>query len=144
MVNASNFTLTKEKAMTRKINIRNSIAALAVSAVALAGLAGTASAAASAPTKVLIQAESGGFFGYVKSPKLDCKSERTVVLYKQLGSTQNPRNDQRVGMDLAQANNEGYEWNMGNPGLHSGRYYARATRTPDCLPANSVTLRAQP
>lgn len=129
--------------MTRKTNFRNSIAALAISALALTGLAASAAAAAPAPTKVLIQAESGGFFGYVKSPKLECKSERTVVLYKQLGSKQSPRTDEQVGMDLSQANNEGYEWNMGNPGLHSGRYYARALRTPNCLAANSVTLRAQ-
>ena len=46
-------------------------------------------------------------------------------------------------MDTSEANGDGYQWNMGNPGLHSGRYYARATRTPHCLPANSVTLRAQ-
>ncbi len=129
--------------MTPKTKIRNSIAALAVSVTALAGFAGMASAASPAPTKVLIEAESGGFFGYVKSPKLECKSERTVVVYKQLGSKQKPATDKRVAMDIAQANNDGYQWNIGNPGLHSGRYYARATRTPNCAPANSVTLRAQ-
>jgi hypothetical protein len=129
--------------MTTKTKIRNSIAALAVSVTALASFAPMASAAAPAPTKVLIQAESGGFFGYVKSPKLECKSDRTVVLYKQLGSTQSPATDQRVGMDLAQANNDGYQWDMGNPGLHTGRYYARALKTPHCLAANSITLHAQ-
>ncbi len=129
--------------MTTKTKIRNSIAALAVSLTALAGFAPIAAAASAAPTKVLIEAESGGFFGYVKSPKLECKSERTVVLYKQLGSKQKPASDKRVGTDTAQANNDGYQWNTGNPGLHSGRYYARATRTPNCAPANSVTLRAQ-
>jgi len=130
--------------MTRKTSFRRSIAVLAVSALALAGIGGSAaSAAGPAPTKVLIQAESGGFFGFVKSPSLECKSERTVVLYKQLGAKQRPATDQQVGMDLAQANGDGYEWNMGNPGLHSGRYYARAVRTPTCMAANSVTLRAQ-
>jgi hypothetical protein len=134
--------------MTRKTALENKLryvaVAVAATAVALTGLAGTASAAGKAPTKVLIQAESGGFFGYVKSPKLECKSERTVVLYKQLGSKQRPASDEEVGMDTAQANNEGYEWNMGNPGLHSGRYYARALPTPFCKAANSVTLRAMP
>ena len=129
--------------MTPKTKIRNSLAALAVTVTALSGFAGMASAAGPAPTKVLIEAESGGFFGYVKSPKLRCKNERNVVLYKQLGHKQDPRHDQRVGMDTSEANGDGYQWNMGNPGLHSGRYYARATRTPHCLPANSVTLRAQ-
>jgi hypothetical protein len=129
--------------MIRKTSIRPMIAALAISALAFAGLAGSASAAGPAPTKVLIQAESGGFFGYVKSPKLECKAERTIVLYKQLGSRQKPATDQRVGMDTAQANGDGYMWDMGNPGLHSGRYYARATAKPGCRAANSVTLRAQ-
>ncbi|MBS1879331.1 MAG: hypothetical protein JST31_07455 [Actinobacteria bacterium] len=127
-----------------KSKIRFLALAVAATAVALTGLAGTASAAGKAPTKVLIQAESGGFFGYVKSPKLACKSERTVVVYKQLGATQRPAMDEEVAMDTAQANNEGYEWNLGNPGLHSGRYYARALPTPLCKAANSVTLRAQP
>lgn len=134
--------------MTRTTALKNKTRFLAVAvaaaAVALTGLAGTASAAGRAPTKVLIQAESGGFFGSVKSPKLECKSERTVVLYKQLGSKQRPATDEEVGMDTAQANRDGYEWNMGNPGLHSGRYYARALPTPFCKAANSVTLRAQP
>lgn len=129
--------------MTRKTNFRSLIAVLAVSALALAGLGGSAASAATPPTKVVIIAESGGFYGFVKSPKLECKSERTVVLYKQLGAKQKPRTDQQVGMDTSQANGDGYEWNMGNPGLHSGRYYARAVATPECSAANSVTLRAQ-
>jgi hypothetical protein len=134
--------------MTRKTALENKIRFLALAvaamAVALTGLAGTASAAGKAPTKVLIQAESGGFFGSVKSPKLRCKSERTIVLYRQLGSTQRPATDEEVGMDTAEANNGGYEWDMGNPGLHSGRYYARALPTPFCKAGNSVTLRAMP
>ncbi|MET0559728.1 MAG: hypothetical protein ABW065_13840 [Solirubrobacterales bacterium] len=130
--------------MTNLTAIRRSIAVLAVSALALAGLGGAAaSAAGPAPTKVQIVAESGGFFGFVKSPSLECKSERTIVLYQQLGAKQRPATDQQVGMDTAQANGDGYEWNMGNPGLRSGRYYARAVRTPTCKAANSVTLRAQ-
>ncbi len=130
--------------MTTKTKFRNTLGALAISLVALSGLGGTASAHTSlAPTKVLIQAESGGFYGYVKSPKLECKSGRTIVLYRQLGSKPHPGTDQRVGMDTAQANNDGYMWDMGNPGLHTGRYYARAPRTPRCAAANSVTLRAQ-
>jgi hypothetical protein len=128
---------------TRKNKIRNLVLALAAAAIAVSGFAGTASAAGPAPTKVLIQAESGGFFGSVKSPSLECKSGRTVVLFQQLGAKPKPRTDLRVGMDTAQANRDGYEWNMGNPGLRSGRFYARAVATPNCLAANSVTLRAQ-
>jgi hypothetical protein len=131
---------SKETAMTRKTRIRNSLAALAISALALAGLAGTASASVKAPTKVLIQAESGGFYGSVKSPRPTCKSERLIVVYKQLGSKQRPRTDKRV--DTSQTDETG-EWDLGNPGLHFGRYYVRAVATPECRAANSVTLRAQ-
>ena len=127
--------------MTRKSNFRRSIAVLAVSVLALAGLGGSAANAASAtPTKVTIQAESGGFFGFVKSSKLECKSERTVFVYQQLGAKQRPQTDLRVATDTS---GEDGAWNIGNPGLRSGRFYARATRTPACLPANSITLRAQ-
>ncbi len=137
--------MTRTTALDSKVRtIALALAAAAVALVGLVGFAHSAEAAGKAPTKVLIQAESGGFFGYVKSPKLECKSERTVVLYQQLGARQRPATDQEVGMDLAEANNEGYEWNMGNPGLHSGRYYARALPTPFCKAANSVTLRAMP
>lgn len=127
--------------MTRKTRIRNSFAALAISALALSGLvAGTASATGKAPTTVLIQAESGGFHGSVKSPKLTCKSERLVIVYKQLGSKQRPATDKRVAMDTTEENGE---WDLGNPGLHFGRYYARAIATPECRADNSITLRAQ-
>lgn len=126
---------------TRKSSFRHTVAVLAVSALALAGLGGSAAGAAAAtPTKVTITAESGGFYGAVKSPQLTCKSERTVLVLKQLGAKQRPATDQRVAMDTT---GEDGEWNIGNPGLRSGRYYARAVRTPDCKAANSITLRAQ-
>lgn len=128
--------------MTSKTkNFRHTVAVLAVSALALAGLGGSAAGAhAATPTKVTITAESGGFYGAVKSSKLECKSERTVLVFKQLGNKQRPATDQRVAMDTT---GEDGEWNIGNPGLRSGRFYARAVRTPDCLAANSITLRAQ-
>lgn len=126
---------------TRKSNFRTTVAVLAVSALALAGLGGSAAGAAAAtPTKVTIVAESGGFYGAVKSSNSTCKSERAVLVFKQLGAKQRPATDQRVAMDTT---GEDGEWNIGNPGLRSGRYYARAVRTLDCKPANSITLRAQ-
>ena len=127
--------------MTRKTKFRRSITALAVTALALAGLGGSAAGAAAAtPTKVAIFAESGGFYGFVKSASPECKVERTVAVYKQLGAKQRPATDQRVAMDTT---GEDGEWNIGNPGLRSGRYYARATVKPGCKAANSITLRAQ-
>lgn len=127
--------------MTSKTrNFRQTVAVLAVSALAFAGLGGSAAAAAATPTKVTIVAESGGFYGAVKSSKPTCKSERTVLVFKQLGAKQRPATDQRVAMDTT---GEDGEWNIGNPGLRSGRFYARAVRTADCLGASSITLRAQ-
>jgi tRNA A37 threonylcarbamoyladenosine modification protein TsaB len=132
---------------TLKTRIRTlalGLAATAVAVTSLAGMAGTASAAGKAPTKVLIEAESGGFFGYVQSPKAQkCANGRTVYVYQQLGSKPRPATDTRVAMDTAQANNDGYQWNIGNPGLHEGRFYAHVNATPQCKGANSITLMAQ-
>lgn len=130
--------------MSATTRIQTSVAVLAVSVTALVGFAPAANAAKPAKTKVLMQPESRSFSGYVKSRKLKCKDGRKIVLYQQSGSAQDPRNDQRVASDTAQANNDGYQWSMGNPGLEPGNlYYARATKTPGCKPANSVTMAAQ-
>ena len=130
--------------MTTPTKIRNSLVIAAVTVTALTGFAPAANAAKPAKTKVVIMPESRSFFGYVKSRQLSCKDGRKVVLFEQLGATQDPRNDTRIASDIAQANNDGYQWNMGNPGLEPGMlYYARATRIPGCKPANSVTMAAQ-
>jgi hypothetical protein len=124
--------------------IRAALVVLAAAAIALTALAGVASAAGKAPTKVLIQAESGGFFGSVQSPKAQkCADGRTVFVYEQVGSRQRPASDPRVAMDTAQANGDGYQWDLGNPGLHEGRFYAHVNATPWCKGANSITLDAQ-
>jgi len=130
--------------MITKARVRNSIVLATVTLTAVAGFAPAANAAKPAKTKVIIMPESRSFFGYVKSRQLSCKDGRKVVLFEQLGAAQDPRNDTRVASDIAQANNDGYQWNLGNPGLEPGKlYYARATRTPGCKPANSVTMAAQ-
>lgn len=122
--------------MTRSNKIRTALVSLAVSVTAFAGIASAAT-----PTKVTIHSESGGFYGKVKSSNPGCVSERTVVLYEQLGATQSPRTDQRI---LSDTTDEDGRWDTGNPGLRDGRFYARATRSPGCKPANSRTIPAQP
>ncbi len=130
--------------MNSKPIVRSSLAVLALSAATLVGFAPLATAASAAKTKVVIMPESRSFSGYVKSRKLVCKDGRKIVLLQQLGSTQQPKTDLRVASDIAQANNDGYQWNMGNPGLEPGlTYYARATKAPGCLSANSVSMQAQ-
>jgi hypothetical protein len=135
--------MTRPALSNRFRTIALGLATSAVALTSLAGMAGTAGAAGKAPTKVLIEAESGGFFGYVKSPKQICANGRTVYVYQQLGSKPRPATDTRVAMDTAQANNDGYQWNIGNPGLHEGRFYAHVNATPQCKAANSITLMAQ-
>jgi hypothetical protein len=134
--------MTRTASLTTKL--RTAFVVFAAAAIALTALVGTAGAAGKAPTKVLIQAESGGFFGYVKSPKAQkCANGRTVYVYEQVGSKPRPATDPQVAMDTAQANNDGYQWNIGNPGLHEGYFYAHVNATPQCKAANSVTLAAQ-
>jgi hypothetical protein len=124
--------------------MRRATIALAACLLAAAALAVPAVAGGGAKTKVTIQAESGGFFGFVKSSNPDkCANGRKVKLYKQLGSEQDPHNDQKVGSDIAQPNGDGYMWSTGNTGSHGGKFYARAGRIKGCKADNSPTIKAQ-
>jgi hypothetical protein len=106
-------------------------------------LTGTASAGSRADTTVTIQEQSGDFSGQVKSPHpMRCAEGRKVVLFKQKGQEQRPRNDERIASDTASLNGDRYEWSTGNTGLHNGRFYARAPKTSDCQADNSRTVRA--
>ena len=78
---------------------RVTVVVLAAAACAALAFAGSA-LAADAPTKVTIQAQQGGFFGYVhtnNSAAAQCEANRRVVLYKQTGSEQRPRLDIKIG-----------------------------------------------
>jgi hypothetical protein len=120
------------------------LATAAIAVVAMAAFAAPASAGGGAKTIVTIQAESGGFFGFVDSPKLQkCASGRKVTLFKQLGHSQDPSSDDKIGSDIAQANGDGYMWSTGNTGSHSCMYYARAGKTSGCKAGTSETIRAQ-
>jgi hypothetical protein len=129
--------------LTRKHKIRTVLATVAALGVSLTALTGVASASG-ADTKVVIKAESGGFFGYVKSPDPDtCANNRKVTLFEQLGSTQDPSTDTKVGSDIAEPNGTKYMWSTGNTGSHSGNFYARAGKVPGCKAATSKTIPAQ-
>lgn len=117
---------------------------LAVIVLALCGalaLTGIALAAA-AKTKVTIEGGGGEYFGYVKSSKQKCKNNRKVKLYKQLGSTPQPRTDRFINSDIAQPNNDGYQWNTGSTGVKRGKVYARAGKIPGCKAGLSKTIQA--
>jgi hypothetical protein len=118
--------------MTRKHRTRTALAAVAAAAVAVTGLAGTAQAAPK--TKVTIQAEAGGFHGYVKSKKSFCVAERTVKVI-----------DARTGQAiLSDTTEDDGSWDTGNPGIRTGSYYAKVLASPGCKAAKSKTVQAQP
>ena len=49
--------------------------------------------------------QNGDYYGYVKSSDpADCESGRKVTVYKQLGSVQDPKTDQKIGSDTAELN----------------------------------------
>jgi hypothetical protein len=106
-------------------------------ALAMVGIALGATA-----TRVTIQGGGGEYFGYVKSSKLKCKSNRKVKLYKQLGSDPKPSQDKFINSDLAQANGNGYQWNTGSTGVHHGKVYAHVSRITGCRGDNSRTIHA--
>lgn len=119
---------------------------IAATAITVSGVLATgASAANLTPTKVTIQAESGGdFFGFVKSSdKNQCADNRKVTLYRLLGTSPNPGADQKIGMDLAQANGDGYMWSTGNTGERHGKFYARVKKTETCAGDISSVVKAQ-
>ena len=106
-----------------KSKSKSLLAVLALTTCGLLVLAGSAFAGRG-ETKVKIKAESGGFYGYVKSAKQKCANGRKVILYKQMGNGADPKDDQKIGSDIAQANGNKYMWSTGNTGSHKGYFYA--------------------
>lgn len=109
-------------------------------ALAVAGIA----LAAAAKTKVTIEAQQGGFFGYVhtkQSASEKCENGRKVVLYKQKGSEQKPRQDTKIGTDIAQPNGPDSMWSINTN--KSGKFYAKAPKKPGCAAGFSDTVHSQ-
>jgi hypothetical protein len=109
-------------------------------ALAFAGIA----LGAAAKTKVKIEAQQGGFFGYVhtkNSASAKCENGRKVILYKQKGSDQKPRQDTKIGTDIAQPNGPDSMWSINTD--ESGKFYAKAKKKPGCATGYSETVRSQ-
>ena len=123
--------------MTRKNKIT---AALATAAVALTAFAGAAEASTS--STVSIMGTNGDYYGYVhSSDATHCENNRKVVVYKQLGATQAPKTDQKIGSDIAAPNGPDAMWSIGNSGYKSGKFYAKAAKVPGyCKAATSPTI----
>ena len=128
--------------MFNSTKVRASLAALAISVLALSGAAG-ASAAGKADSKVSIKGHDGDYYGYVKSSsEAYCANARTVKVFKQLGSEQNPKTDLKIGTDTASADGMTgrYLWEIGNSGYKNGKFYAKVGKTDYCKGATSKTI----
>ena len=89
---------------------------------------------AATKSKVTIQAEAGGFHGYVKSSKPSCVANRTVKVY-------NAQTGQAI---LSDTTEDDGSWDTGNPGTRTGSYFAKVTKSTGCKGATSKTVQAQP
>ena len=120
------------------------IAALAVATgLIVTGAASAGGGGGGTDTKVTIKAPGGDVYGKVKSSKPNkCANGRKVKVYRQKGGDQGGGDDIKIGTDIAQANNDGYEWNIGQPGVSGKKIYARAGKIPGCRADNSKTITA--
>ncbi len=124
---------------TTVIRIATAASVLCLMVVGLTAVAGARDAA---KTKVTIEAQVGGFFGYVHSPKQDpCELNRKVKLYKQKGSEQNRRVDEKIGSDVAQPNGPDSQWNVNTN--KSGKFYAFTKKVPGCKGDYSKTVHSE-
>ena len=115
-------------------------AALATAAVAVTAFAGAADA--SSQSTVSILGTNGDYYGYVHSSDAShCENNRKVVVYKQLGSAQSPKTDQKIGTDTAEPNGPDAMWSIGNSGFKTGKFYAKAAKVPSfCKATTSKTI----
>jgi hypothetical protein len=115
--------------------------AVAVAACGAVVLTSIATAGEAARTRVTIRADAE-VHGKVKSPRVNkCADNRKVKVYRQQGSEQNPRTEEVVGSDTSERVGDHGEWNIGNAGLSSGKYYARAGKKPGCKKDASKTIQ---
>lgn len=123
---------------------RTLVRAAATTAVAAAVVAAAphapATAAAKSPSTVTIRADGVELFGTVSSPNRRCEGNRTVVVYKVVG-TRGGGDDPVIGSDTTSVRNGVGVWNTGNTGFE-GRFWARVVATPRCQGDTSPTIRA--
>jgi glycine cleavage system aminomethyltransferase T len=113
------------------------IAALAALAVVALGITGVAGAAGAKTTVTIKEDAPGDFRGKVKSSKAKCVDGRKVVVFKQKGSDPEPRSDEKIATDTADADGR---WSVGNTGDKGGKHYAKAPRRPGCKADLSPTI----
>ena len=102
-----------------------------------AAVAVPATASGRAGTTVTIKYNGDGFQGKVKSTRASCIANRTVKVYKQRGSVQDPSTDQKLYTDTSDSTGR---WDTGTSGQVHGKFYARARGTTRCKPDSSPTI----
>ena len=113
-----------------------SIRATAATGLALVAALAIPTFAAGASTDLSIQAQQGGFFGFLSSPKHQCELNRKVNLYKVRHGA-----DKKIGSDVAQPNGPDSQWSVNTN--KSGKFYAKVRATDTCGKAVSQVVHSQ-
>ena len=120
------------------MKIRSLIALGACCALATSGVA--MAAGGKADTGVTIKGPDD-VHGKVLSERASCQYNRTVIVFKQKGNSQDPSKDEKVGSDTSERSGDVGVWSIGNPGLKSGKYYAKAKGNDKCAAGFSKTVK---
>ena len=107
---------------------------------AFAGSGVAAAAGGKADTGVTIEGPDN-VHGKVLSERASCQYNRTVIVFKQTGNKQVPKNDRKMATTTSERQGNEGAWDLGNPGFPSGKYYAKAKGTDRCAAGFSKTVK---
>lgn len=107
------------------------VAVAALLAIAIIPLSAAAKGDA---TTVTIKGPNGDFSGKVKSGNPECKSNRTVKVFKK----RKRKKDKKIGTDTSDSNGL---WSTGNSGFKKGKFYAKAPASGPCEKGKSTTIK---
>lgn len=117
------------------------LTASALTGVVSPAVAATPESAQRAVVRVTIVAEGTDLSGTVTSRRPGCVTDRTVVVYRQVGS-RGGGDDERFGSDTTFVDDSGRAtWSLGNSGTE-GRFYAVVRGNSQCRAAASATVLA--
>lgn len=118
--------------------------AIVIAVLGAVSVAGTVTAGAGdrADTTVTIRTENGDFWGTVSSPRpRKCAEDRKVVLFKQVGTEQDPSVDERIASDNASLTATATSGTQATRGCSASS--TRVGRTEDCKGDTSKTIRSR-
>jgi hypothetical protein len=124
----------------RTVRLAAGALSLGAAAATLGAVPATAAQITRAPVTVTIQAEGTDLSGTVSSSRLVCKADRTVIVFKQIG-TRGGGDDIRFASDTTDNSGGTWVWSTGNTGTE-GKFYAKVKRTAQCKADTSPTIVA--